>query len=171
MGAHSAPGHHPGHTVTAAAGVAAVLVTTATTGVLAGGTAFATDGSDGPARGHSHGGHSRGSHGHHDVDESDGQVADSADVLASQTLCDVLGDVQLDVGVSCPCGVGPSAGQGQDGGTVRMSPAAQAQDVSAASSGTQRVAAAQAPTSSAPAPRFTSAVPNHPQLLPITGSR
>jgi hypothetical protein len=162
MGAHSAPGQLRGSTLTAATGVAAALVTTGATGVLTGGTALATDDS---GHGHSHGGHSR-SHGHQQVDRDD----DSADALASQTLCDVLGDVPLGVGASCPgSGEGSSdepsdgdPGRGASSGPGQVTPTAMA-----GRGGAQPVGASAAPA--APKPPPASTVPAEPQLLPIPG--
>lgn len=151
MGAHSVPGHHPGRTLTAAAGVAAALVTTATTGLLTGGTALATDG---PGHGHAHG-HS---HRHQDADDSDYQD-DSANTLASQTLCDMLGDVP--VGAPCPA---TTSGDGSSSGQDQQSGPSSDQHVQVAS--VQQASASPAP---APAPKPTSAVPAEPQLLKIGG--
>ncbi|HEY2192620.1 MAG TPA: hypothetical protein VGH76_10015 [Actinomycetospora sp.] len=154
MGAHSVPGHHPGHTLTAAAGVAAALVTTATTGVLTGGTALATDGSNGPGHGHSH----------RHQDDSDYQVDGSDDTIASQPLCDVLGDVPLGVGVSCP---GGSPGGDSSSGQDQQSASSSDQHVQGAS--VQRASASPAPAAPAPAPKPGSAVPAKPQVLKIGG--
>src|ERR1700759_3832889 len=87
MGAHSAAGHVPARTVTAAAGLAAALVTTATTGVLVGGTALASEGSGGSGS-HGGSGHSHGHDGSRGDDDYSEQAADPG--LAGQTLCDVF---------------------------------------------------------------------------------
>jgi hypothetical protein len=157
MGAHSTPGHHPARTVTAAVGVTAALVTTATTGLLTGGTALASDGSGGPGHSHGH------SHRYQDADDSDYQGDDSADTGAPQTLCDVLGDVPLGVGVSCPGGAsGDDSSSGQD----QQSGSSSGAGVRNAS--VQQASAPPAPAAPAPAaPKPTSAVPAQPQLLKI----
>ena len=103
MGAHSAAGHHPGRTATVTAGVAAALVTTATTGVLTGGTALASDGHGGSGH-HHHSEDSRSSQGDPDQD------SDSSGGFAQQTLCDVLGDVDLGGNGSCSSDDSDSSG-------------------------------------------------------------
>lgn len=152
MGAHSVDGHLPVRTVTAAAGMAAALVTTAATGLLTGGTALATDGSDGPGHGHGH-------RHHHAADDRGGE----ADALASQTLCDVLGDVPLGVGMSCSSGSSDASGDADSSGPGDDGPAPADPG---ASTGVQQVSA---PAPAAPKPRPTSKVPAQSQLLPIKG--
>jgi hypothetical protein len=146
MGAHSATGHGSTRTVTAAAGLAAALVTTAATGLLTGGTAFATDGWDAHGSGHSH---RHGSDSGWDAE----RTSDSDRGLASQTWCDALGDVDLGDDYSCD---GSSDDSGDD-------------DAATASSAAATSSRAAAPTSPAPAPapRPTSSVPDHPTVQPI----
>ena len=151
MGAHSATGHGPRRTVTATAGLAAALVTTAATGLLTGGTALATgggEGSGGHGWGHSHG------HGHSSRTEADTDPASTAGSgLAAQAWCDVMGDVDLGDGYSCTSDDGSSADSGSADG------AGSAHGASDAS--------APAPAAPAPTPRPTSSVPDHPTIQPI----
>jgi hypothetical protein len=144
MGAHSATGHGSARTVTAAAGLAAALVTTAATGLLTGGTAFATDGWDAHGSGHSHG------HGSDSGRDSDG-TWDSGRGGASQTWCDALGDVDLGDDYACD---GSSDASGDDATAPH------------AAATTSNAAATMSPAP-APAPRRTSSVPDHPTVQPI----
>jgi hypothetical protein len=153
MGAHSATGHGSTRTVTAAAGLAAALVTTAATGLLTGGTAFATDGWDAHGSGHSH---SHGSDSGWDAE----RTSDSDRGLASQTWCDALGDVDLGDDYSCD---GSSDDSGDDDAATASSAAATSSRAAATSS---HAVAATSPAP-APAPRPTSSVPDHPTVQPI----
>jgi hypothetical protein len=157
MGAHSAAGHGSRRTVTATAGVAAALLTTAATGLLTGGTALATDGWDGSGSSADHGGSGH-AHGHgHSSHPQAGRDSDSASTagsgLAAQAWCDVMGDVDLGDGYSCASD-GPSDGSGSADDTT-------ADDATASN------AAATAPAAPAPKPRPTSSVPDHPTVQPI----
>jgi hypothetical protein len=147
MGAHSAAGHGSRRTVTATAGLAAALVTTAATGLLTGGTALATDGSGHDGSGHSH---SHGSAGGQDTGwDADGEQGVDADGgLDAQAWCDVLGDVDLGDRSACASSDGSSDASG---------------------SGDSATAAVAKPAAPAPAPkpRPTSSVPDHPTIQPI----
>jgi hypothetical protein len=154
MGAHSTVGYGSGRTVTATAGMAAVLVTTAATGLLTGGTALATDGS-----GHGGSGHSQG-HGHRSSSGSDTGWDSDAEQASergrtAQAWCDVLGDVDLGDGSACASGDGSSDAYGSGGDS--------SDDATTAS----QVAASPAPAAPAPKPRPTSSVPDHPTIQPI----
>jgi hypothetical protein len=186
MGAHSASGHLPVRAATATAGIAAAVVTTATTGLLAGGTAFATDGHGGS--GHSHdGGHSgSGSHGTQRVDEE--QASDGAPGFAEQTLCDVLGDVDLGGNGSCSSDDGgysshrssshQASAQQDAGGTQDDSDG----DTDGGSGllgsafpgghggAPDQASAPQPAPAPMPAPRPTSSVPDKPTVQPITAA-
>lgn len=174
MGAHTASGHLPGRTATATAGIAAAVVTTATTGVLTGGTALATDGHGGHVHSHD-GGHSRSEH--RDVTQVDEeQVSDPGHGLAEQTLCEVLGDV--DLGGSCSTdgqqtsqhsstresddqnSGHPSSGLLGSAFPGRSGPQARTPQ-------THRTAPAPQPAAK-PAPKPTSSVPDKPTVQPIT---
>ena len=154
MGAHSATGHGPRRTVTATAGLAAALVTTAATGLLTGGTALATgggEGSGGHGWGHSHG------HGHSSRTEAETDPASTAGSgLAAQAWCDVMGDVDLGDGYSCT----------SDDGSSDDDAAASTVTASTATASTA-AATTPAPANPAPTPRRTSSVPDHPTIQPI----
>ena len=153
MGAHSAGGQGSARTVTAAAGLAAALVTSAATGLLTGGTAFATDGWDAHGSGHSHGhGHGSGSGW-----DSDG-TSDADRGVASQTWCDALGDVDLGDDYSCD---GSSDASEDDDATSSHAAA-----TTSHAAATTRPAATTSPAS-APAPRPASSVPDHPTVQAI----
>ena len=174
MGAHSASGHLPGSRITATAGIAAAVVTTATTGVLAGGTAFATDGHGGS--GHSHAGE-RASSEHHGAE----QASSASAGFAEQTLCDVLGDVDLGGNGSCSSDDGgtqqPSSDRsdgndGSDGDSAASSPGlfgSRSPDRSGQQTSAPDSAPQAAPTSR-PASRPTSSVPDKPTVQPITAA-
>ena len=169
MGAHSVPGHHPGRAATVTAGVAAALVTTATTGMLTGGTALASDGDGGSGHHHHHGEKSR-SHG---ADAE--QTSESADGFAQQTLCDVLGDVDLGGHGSCSSDDGDTprhsgsddsdtdADDDQASGLFGSTFPGQGGGEQTSSSGSH---AAPAPAPE-PAPKPTSSVPDRPTVQPI----
>lgn len=181
MGAHTAPGHQLGRTATATAGVAAALVTTATTGVLTGGTALASDGHGGS--GHHHG-ESHGSH--RDAVGSDpDEVGGSADALAEQTLCDVLGDVDLSGSGSCSSDddehsseyTGDAARSGHDGGSTGLfdqAASARGRDGTTSEAADTSSSSSSQPQQDQPAPRPTqpppaaSSVPDRTTVQPIT---
>jgi hypothetical protein len=155
MGAHSAAGHGSRRTVTATAGLAAALVTTAATGLLTGGTALATDGWD-DSGGHGGSGHS---HGHgHSSHARGGADSDAATAAASgvtaQAWCDVMDDVDLGDDYSCTSDDGSS----DDGSSDASADAATASTAAATTP---------APATPAPRPRPTSSVPDHPTIQPI----
>jgi len=158
MGAHSATGHGPRRTVTATAGLAAALVTTAATGLLTGGTALATgggEGSGGHGWGHSHG------HGHSSRTEAETDPASTAGSgLAAQAWCDVMGDVDLGDGYSCTSDDGSSDDAAASTATASTATASTATASTAA-------ATTPAPANPAPTPRRTSSVPDHPTIQPI----
>ncbi|HEY2224762.1 hypothetical protein [Actinomycetospora sp.] len=194
MGAHTAPGHHPGRTATATAGVAVALVTTAT-GVLTGGTALASEGHAGSGHsGHSHDGQdSRSDHG--DFQDAATERVDGAHGFAQQTLCDVLGDV--DLGGSCSSDDGgrtsqsSSSDDGSDSSGSDFSDSDSSRSDSSASdsdhdsssglfgssfpgqtgsSSTHQATPAPAPKQAPkPAPKPTSIVPNKTTVQPIAG--
>jgi hypothetical protein len=153
MGAHSAAGPGSRRTITATAGLAAALVTTAATGLLTGGTALATDGSGHGGSGHAHS-HGHGSSGDWDTGwntgwDSDGEQGPDADGgLGAQAWCDVLGDVDLGDRSACAA----------DGGSS---------DASGPGDSAANAAATTAPAAPAPKPRPTSSVPDHPTIQPI----
>ena len=144
MGAHSATGHRSARTVTAAAGLAAALVTTAATGLLTGGTALATDGS---GHGSGHGGSGQ-SHDHGSRSSDGWDTGDVGSGLAAQTWCDVMGDIGS--GDDDACVAGDPSGADASGATV--------------SNAAVTAVPAAAP---APRPRPTSSVPDHPTIQPI----
>lgn len=147
MGAHSAAGPGSRRTVTATAGLAAALVTTAATGLVTGGTALATDGSGHGGSSHSHG---RGSSAGWDTgwDSEGEQGVETAGGPAAQAWCDVLGDVDLGDRSACAAADGSS-------------------DASGSADSATHAAARTKPAAPAPKPRPTSSVPDHPTIQPI----
>jgi hypothetical protein len=165
MGAHSAAGHGSRRTVTATAGLAAALVTTAATGLLTGGTALATDGWDGSG-GHGGSGHSHG-HGHSSHTRA-GAGSDGASTagsgLGAQAWCDVMGDVDLGDDYSCASDDGSSDASADD---ATASTATASTTTASTTTASTAAAATPAPATPAPKPRPTSSVPDHPTIQPI----